>query len=248
MSSVEQIYDGMAESYNSHKTSSYFSHLQDIPIAHSLIERFGNDRRDLDTLVVGVGDVKTHLKQLSHELDPFSVPLTNITLLDISARMLEKYNHRFGKPVKRIKGDANTLNYYFENSSFDVILAALCDHIEDQKGFYRQCHELLKPKGLLITTYPHPELMRTIRKDIYGIEEDQTKFLVDDSEYLVPSSLYSATELKDLFETNGFVNVGIQEIDGNSGAASLTVQQACLLMGKEPSQTKTIMMGVGNKT
>ncbi|MDD5110479.1 MAG: methyltransferase domain-containing protein [Patescibacteria group bacterium] len=274
--SVQVVYDLLAKSYgtNAHRTIEFFQGVQRMAILRACLwqtKRLGKTLEELDVLTVGVGngEQRRTLCILCLGLFHQRIKDSRLVELDISSEMLrvarqlhprgtdylKKYED--GKAPTQIRGDA--VSTVLPNGSFDVVIGALIDHIPNQPKLYRNVFETLRPNGMFVVTYPHRRLMKVIRKDIYGIPIDQTRFVVDGREYCVPSLTLLPTEIKALMRDAGFAVSTCKALRLYDGwypdvfdhhpqhPFSPTVWRAHKLMRVRPSRIPVLSFAVGQK-
>ncbi|MFQ5620800.1 MAG: class I SAM-dependent methyltransferase [Candidatus Nanoarchaeia archaeon] len=219
---TQAVYDAFGAEYFSrnHRTILYFNMIQAFPIriAFSQCARdSGRKLEDLDVLNIGVGNGQ-HCEQLCSPIYKHAmgerVRWDKMTDFDISYAMLEAakryypseaWTEKTGeKPPKQVQGDVLGLSSLLQDEQFNIALAALCDHIEDQEGMYREIWKVLRPGGRVITTYPHKQLMTTIRRDVYGIDPDYTRFTIDGKVHKVRSHILTPEDIAVYLQNTGF--------------------------------------------
>lgn len=202
--SVQAVYNELAKSYgtDAHKTTKLFHGTQRLAIllaCRRTAATLGKRLEELDVLTIGVGDgqQRRDLCILSLGIYGQRIKDSRLTELDISAGMLQvagqlhprdtdylaKYED--GRLPRQIQGDA--LTAALPDNSFDVVVGALIDHIPNQPALYSKVVGALRPKGVFVVTYPHRRLMEVIRREIYGIPVNRTRFIIRGKPYLIPS-------------------------------------------------------------
>jgi SAM-dependent methyltransferase len=260
---IKELYDAIGIDYLSkkHRTVRYFNAIQCVSIINTLREHAWNNQRcleELDVLNIGVGNGQ-HRGQLCGSLcDALSagerVLHDRMTDFDISEVMLQsafKGDNESTLP-RQVLGDAVELSGYFAPESFDIALAALCDHIKDQKRMYAEVLKVLRPGGVFIVTYPHKGLMTTIRRDIYGIDPAFTRFTIENRNYTVPAYAPLPEDVEDLFHDAGFKNVVCKNLyhsalHHHDRLVSDTVRKAGQIIGKSVDEIPILVMGVGTR-
>lgn len=276
-SSVRRVYDILGQEYNSraHQTVHFFHGVQRLAIMLACIKQAQHLQMQLDevdVLNVGVGDgqQRRDLCILCKALYNQRVKDSRLVDLDVSEVMLkvasqlypddEQYLNRYedGRKVRQIVGDATVVSIPF--SSFDIIIGALVDHIVDQEALYRQVYQALRPRGIFIVTYPHRNLMKVIRRKIYGIDIDYTRFIISGREYLLPSCAFSQRDVRQLMRKTGFWVSTCRTLRLRDGwypevfkhhsehPFSPTMWKAKKLMGLRPSQIPVLTFSVGQKS
>jgi len=268
---TQQIYDAFGDNYYSpkHRTIRYFNAIQTLPIRIAFSEQasfLDKPLEDLDILNIGVGNGQ-HCEQLCLPIYSTAfgerVRWDKITDLDISTTMLAAAKRNYpsigwqnksgeGEP-KQVVGDALELSDLFPADSFDIVLAGLCDHVEDQRLMYREVLKVLRPDGRFIATYPHRQLMTTIRRDIYGIDPEFTRFLIGGKNYLVPSYTPEPEDIEKLLRGSGFKVVRCENLhhdlrfDYHNQSLSNTVKQAQEKMDRPLEEVPILVIGIGRK-
>lgn len=149
-----------------------------------------------------------------------------------------------------MQGDANKLHKYFKPGSFDLVLAALSDHLDDHEAFYRAARRVLKPGGVLVVSYPAKQLMHAIRTRLYGIPANQTRFRVGGREYRISSTLRSPQEVMRLLARAGFKETTADEVKHKGLYDALiteTIKQGCKLLDKKPHETPIVVVAAAKK-
>lgn len=268
---IKKVYDEFGYSYYSreHKTIGYFNMIQAFTIRIAFSEQASFLKKKLeevDVLNIGVGNGQ-HCEQLCLPIYKHAmgerVRWDRITDFDISSVMLEaakryypnkkwQKENKEGEP-KQIQGDVLYLSDYVSSESFDIVLAGLCDHIQDQETMYNEILKVLKPKGILITSYPHKDLMTNIRKDIYQIDPSFTRYDIRGKMYLVPSLTVYPKDITDLFVKTGFEVVKSENLyhninfDLHNDSLSDTVKKAQKIQNKKLEDIPILVFGVGRK-
>ncbi len=215
---VRLFYDSIGEQYKTpvHKTVTFFAMTQRGELMSS-IERIARRMKrapsEMEVLNIGTGngEQRETLCYYMRSLRGYGIDPRKMVDLDLSMKMLKSARRRFpildyGDEVytapKQLQADAAHIP--IEDESLDVVLAALCDHIEPQGAFFAEANRVLRKNGCLITTYPAKALSRVIRRDIYGIDESTTRFVHEGSVFEIPSFTPSTKELRELFSSAGF--------------------------------------------
>jgi len=254
--STSAVYNRIAIEYDKHHTSNYLSTVQYDPIFLIFDMLAKPDKPNKRVLIVGIGNSRAHLRQISWWIDPYAVKPWLIDLFDTSPIMLEVATLRAAISKRnihgfRILGDANHLGEYFKENSYDFVLAPLCDHIENQDSFFEGAYKILNENGVLMTTYPGKELQHAIRRHIYHIDVNKTRFIIDGKNYEVPSKLYSSEELAEFYKRKGFVDVEIYSIssgpDIDKYCVTPTILKGCKIIGKTTRRATIVTMGTGRK-
>ena len=149
-----------------------------------------------------------------------------------------------------IVGDGQKLEASLQENTQDIVFAALCDHIPDQRMFFEQAQRVLRHGGALITSYPATELNKAIREKIYGIDANSTRFMIDGKPHLLPSRTVTQEELLSMYEQVGFEDVLTEDVLFNSGLEfepSETIKKGMSLVGKSIEQIPILVSGVGFK-
>ncbi|MBU0980095.1 MAG: methyltransferase domain-containing protein [Nanoarchaeota archaeon] len=265
---TKQVYDAFGDTYYSpqHNTIRYFNAIQAFPIRIAFAEQARFLRKPLeevDVLNIGVGNGQ-HCEQLCLPIYKHvvreRVRWDRITDFDISSAMLqaakgyypsEEYQRRFAeREPLQVQGDVLELQDILPSESFDIVLAGLCDNVEDQKRIYEEAFKVLRPQGMFIVTYPHKTLMTIIRQELYGIHPAFTRFLIDGREYLVPSFTPEPEDIEELFSDAGFEAVQAenlyhdQNFDFHNQAISNTVRKA---QKKSVEDLPVLVLGTGRK-
>lgn len=232
---LKSIYDRLGESYRSkkHRSVEFNNDVQRFPIIYACIHqasRLNRPLEELDVLNIGVGGGQQRSdlcicslglgcgRVSDHKLVDLDV---SQTMLDVSSKLfpskafIEKWE-KTKENVKQVKGDATDLTRYFNENSFDIAVAALCDHIQPQEKMYHGALKVLKKDGIFITTYPHKTLAIVIRRDIYGIDPGFTRYLIDGKEYILRSYAPLPEDVSDLFMRNGFTDVQTRTLKSDS--------------------------------
>ena len=259
------VYDHLAAGYLSpgrRSTTTVFRELQHAPIRELLqkVVHRGQYYSDMRYLIVGAGplgnaDELVHAHQLVgpylDEMDP-----SHITYLDASSVVLAHCKEFVwgvvgklfsGKqPGVFVGGFAETLGKSVPDGSQDVVLGALCDHFEPD-DFFSSSMQVLKPGGVLITTYPADGINRVVRKRIYKIPTSRTRFVIDGEEHLVPSYLMTEARLRELYAQHGFEHVGTKAIVCGLHLPSETLKQAARLLNRPIELLPVLVAGIGYK-
>jgi SAM-dependent methyltransferase len=268
---TREIYDSFGKSYYSpkHRTIRYFNAIQTFPIRIAFSEQamfLKKSLEELDILNIGVGNGQ-HCEQLC--LPTFDIVFgerarwDKITDYDISPAMLaaakryypsKEWQTKTGeREPKQITGDALEISDYLPPESFDIVLAGLCDHIEDQEKMYAEVLKVLKPDGIFITTYPHKKLMTTIRRDLYGIDPSFTRFKINEQDCLVPSYIPEPKDIEKLLNITGFNVVEAESLqhdsnfDHHNGNISNTIRHAQEKIGKSLEEIPILVFAIGRK-
>jgi len=233
--SIKSVYDRLGETYYSskHKSVKFNNDVQKRSLYYECVaqsERLNRPLEELDVLNIGVGGGLQRIDLCLHR-DVFgqgSVSEHKLVDFDISQVMLGyakkilpsktylKIVEKTKENVKQIRGDARELEKYFKKDTFDIVIAALCDHIQPQEKMYCGALNVLKEEGVLITTYPHKKLATVIRKDIYGINPSCTRYIIDGKEYLLHSYAALPEDISDLFTRTGFIDVQSRTLPANN--------------------------------
>lgn len=167
--------------------------------------------------------------------------------LDITENMLAAARQKFDLncyPLL-IKGDAEHLTDYFSAERFDVVLAPFCDHILSHKRFFTEVYKVLRANGSLIASFPDKEFSNLVRSHYFNVNENETRFRVNGDCYIVPSYLYSPSEIKELLSEVGFSSVKTRIVNaGENGDHEPTkyIQKASSLLGKPIEEVPVIMV------
>jgi len=111
----------------------------------------------------------------------------------------------YERHVTSIRGDATFLSNHFEENMFDVVLAGLCDHIHPQEKMYREVFKVLRKGGIFIVTYPHKDVATVIRTEIYGIDPNYTRYIIDGKQYTLRSFAAKPRDVARLFKKTGYI-------------------------------------------
>ncbi len=232
---ITSVYDRLGETYCSskHKSVKFSNDVQKPSLYYECVaqaERLDKSLEELDVLNIGVGGDRQRIDLCLHR-DIFGqgrVSEHKLVDFDISQVMLDyakkalpsktylKIVEKTKENIKQVKGDATELEKYFKKDTFDIIVAALCDHIQPQEKMYCGALNVLKEEGVLITTYPHKKLATVIRKDIYGINPSCTRYIIDGKEYLLHSYAALPEGISDLFTRTGFIDVQSRTLTANN--------------------------------
>lgn len=80
-----------------------------------------------------------------------------VIAVDVSDKMIEIARARHGQRAEFRLMDLSAEHLDFESAKFHFINAALCfDYIQDWDSLLRECHRILKPKGLIQISCGHP--------------------------------------------------------------------------------------------
>jgi SAM-dependent methyltransferase len=232
---VTSVYDLLGEDYFSkkHRSVEFNNDVQRFPIIYACIhqaKRLNRPLEELDVLNIGVGggQQRSDLCICSLGLGCGRVSDHRLVDLDVSQTMLEVASELFPSKgfleklektkenVKQVKGDATDLTRYFNNDSFDIVVAALCDPIEPQEKMYHGALKVLKKDGIFITTYPHKDLATVIRRNIYHINLRYTRYKIDDKEYIARSYAPLPEDVSDLFMRTGFTDIQTRTLKADS--------------------------------
>ncbi len=258
------VYDKMASGYLTKgrlSTTALFREIQKIPLRKCL--RIARDNigwySGMKYLVVGPGPCGNTevLFGLHRCIGPYldEINPADITYIDTSHVMLTLCRNH----VKRqsdllykqpnagqfIQGQAETLERQIEYESQDIILGALCDHLE-QKDFFSSCMDTLRPGGALITSYPSDGINRVVREKIYKINPSHTRFVINGEIYLVRSCLMETGSLEKLYKKHGYVNIQTFAVSSPT-QTSATMQRAADIANLNPKTEPPIIVGVGFK-
>jgi len=261
---VIDIYGAMAERYLHGKTTTLFREVQSDQIRTFLAKARGTAEgkwySEMSYLIVGpgpAGNVEEWINQ-SILCGPYldEVNPVNITYLDNSPVVLElckkfvrgEVRKRVGKEGcgNFVLGSGEELGQHFSPNTFDVVIAALCDHLQIET-FFREAHLVLKPGGALITSLPADGINRVVRERIYQIPPDYTRFNIEGLPHLVPSRLMTTEALRELYRQQQFVSADAVEVSAGSIPASETIKQAAAMTGSDHQQTPLIVVGYGIK-
>jgi len=262
-----------------HQTVKCFNAVQSFGI-NFMFRRYAKDLglslHDFDVLNIGVGSGQhwvvtdlTNWNMMVNMIDGSAIATydtsdparcdrldwSRITDFDRSLAMLRAAatwypEKHLGRPAQ-ILGDA--IDCPVSDGSFDIVLAALCDHIADHERFYQQALRVLKPGGIFIVTYPHRELMTAIRTKIYGIDPAFTQFNVAGRKFLIESLILLPKEVRNRLQVAGFEVMGFRtlypypRIPFIFRSISPTIEKARLIMGTSIEKTPILTWGVGRK-
>lgn len=81
---------------------------------------YGDSRRDLSLLDIGIGDGETVSPFLENDWE-------NVTGIDLNSEMIEKSKEKFGNKIRLIQMDATDMGD-FREGSFDIITTGMCIH------------------------------------------------------------------------------------------------------------------------
>jgi SAM-dependent methyltransferase len=223
---VTSVYDRLGETYRSdeHKSVRFYNDVQRSPIYFECVaqaKKLNKPLKELDVLNIGVGGGQQRFDLCIYGTGLGYGRLSDHKLVDLdnSQNMLDVSKKIFPKKaflesientkenIKQVKGDARELDRYFKEDKFDIVVAALCDHIEPQEKMYCDALKVLKKDGIFITTYPHKKLSNVIRKDIYGIDPSCTRYIIDGKEYLLHSYAALPEDVSGLFRGTGFTDI-----------------------------------------
>lgn len=240
---LKQVYDNIGDTYTSeHETVRYFSALEQFQLQAALMVqsvRIHKRPEKLKVLNIGTGDgsqyhLSTHIAYINKN---------NYYELDISKVMLSN-----SESQNKICG--NALNMPFKDKSFDIVIAGLCDHLEP-KHFFNESFRILNDQGALAVTYPHKELMDTIRKDIYNIDPVFTSY---DGRTLLRSHSMMPDNVSQLYKVSGFSSQEINNLNQDNwmlyyenSRVSETIKQAAKLLHKDPKNMPILVFGFGVK-
>lgn len=232
---VISVCDRLGEDYRSdkHRSVKFNNDVQRYPIIYACRDqarRLKKPLEELDVLNIGVGGGQQRYdlcicslglgcgRVSDHRLVDFDV---SQTMLDAASKLfpskifLERWE-KTKENVKRVKGDATDLPKYFKEDTFDIVVAGLCDHIHPQEKMYRGALKVLKKDGIFITTYPHKDLATVTRKNIYHIDPDYTRYIIDGKEYIMHSYAPLPDDVSHLFMKTGFTDVHARTLNANS--------------------------------
>jgi len=257
----------MAGSYLQGKTTTLFRTVQN-PIIRGYMEIARRDKeyQQLNILIVGPGpqgNVEEWINDvvmkdcIGNFIWPFDeIEPDKITYLDNSRVTLDtcrrfveiETKKRTGKSGgKFILGSGENLVDYVEGNYFDIVLGALCDHMDPGK-FFRSSYTVLKPGGALITSYPADGLNRIVREQIYQISPTCTRFIVDGEVRLAPSTLMTTVSLWSQYDQNGYVDKEAVAVAADKIKASDTIKQAAQIGNLDPQQDSLVVVGFGRKS
>ena len=263
---TNSTYDAMAGRYLHGKTTTLFRYIQSGPIRKFMdIARRDSEYRELNILIVGPGphgNVEEWVNQVTmkdasgsfiwpfEEIDP-----SKVTYLDNSSVILDACKQYVETETKNrtgnsggqfIFGAGEQLDKYVETNYFDIVLGALCDHI-DPKKFFRSTSAVLKQGGALITSYPADGINRVVREQIYQIPPTCTRFMVDGVPHLVPSTLVTTDTLRSLYNLHGYVGCETVAVSAGKIKATETIRRAANLETVDPQQAPLVVVGFGRK-
>lgn len=262
---TQSVYDHLATGYLSpgrRSTTTVFRELQHIPIREFLYE--ASRRIDyfsaMKYLVVGAGPVGNIDELISNHrcigsyLD--ETDARNITYLDASPVILGLCREAVSSTVRQlcrhwdpghfVNGLAEALENFIPCSSYDVVLAALCDHFVPDE-FFRSSMKVLKPGGGLITTYPAAQINGVVREKIYNIPATHTRFVIDGEDRLVPSHLMTEASLQELYARHGFEQICVKGIACGAHEPSETLMQAAQMIDRPLESLPILIAGCGYK-
>lgn len=118
------------------------------------IRRMVAARPEHEILEVGCGG--------GHVLEQF--PLSKLTGVDVSGRMLEKTAARLeGRDLRLLKGELRDLD--LPDTSYDrIICSEVIEHVVDPVELLEQIRRLLRPGGRAIITFPNDVLVDRLRR------------------------------------------------------------------------------------
>lgn len=251
---VTKTYDALGSDYagNTHRTTQFLYALQDsfLNAALQSVQARRENTKPLgamDVLVVGAGSTGnarqvTGVVNERAGVDNTSLNPDRITYLDLSKGALDALIESYADTMSRsggiripgtfVQGDALELSMLFGGARFDVILGGLCDHILPWQQFFEEVQHSLKENGAFICTYPARGIFEVIRREIYGIPIDKTRFRVGDSQYVLDSLALDTEQLAAMLHTAGFKTTVISDIMYSPDDESSWVTQV-----SHPSQT-----------
>ncbi len=261
---TSEVYDAMAGQYLHGRTTTLFRTVQSTPIRAFLAQARGkgetNWYSEMKYLIVGPGpegNIEEWINEAAlqgpylDEVDP-----RNIAYLDSSPVVLELCREYVSKQVKRrvgkpgagdfVLGSGEGMSKLFPQESFDVIIAALCDHMNTEK-FFAGAVKVLKPDGVLITSFPADGVNRVVREKIYQIPPDHTRFTINGKPCLVPSCLITPDLLQALYQRYDFVEAEVTAVSAGCVPATDTIKQASALMGLDHQSVPLVVVGFGRK-
>lgn len=264
---TKSTYDAMAGSYLQGKTTTLFRTLQNpIICGYMEIARRDKEYQQLNILIVGPGpqgnveewinnvvmkDSRGNFIWPFDEIEPDKITyLDNSRVtLDTCRRFVEtETKKRTGKSGGQfILSSGENLVDYVDSNQFDIVLGALCDHMEPRK-FFRSSYCVLKPGGALITTYPADGLNRLVREQVYQIPPTYTRFIVDGEVHLVPSTLMSTVNLWSQYDQNGYVDKEAVAAAAGKIKVTDTIKQAAQMGNLDPQQAPLVVVGFGRKS
>jgi len=233
---ITSVYDRLRGTYCSskHKSVQFNNDVQKPSLYYECVaqaERLNRPLEELDVLNIGIGgnwqrfDLCLHRpfdfdrgRASEHKLVDFDI---SQIMLDDAKKMLPsktylKIVEKTKESVKQVKGNATKLERYFKEDSFDIVIAALCDHIQPQEEMYCGALNVLKEEGVFITTYPHKKLAAVIRENIYSIDPNYTRYIIDGKKYLLKSYAALPDEVSNLFTKTGFIDVQSRTLTANN--------------------------------
>ncbi len=272
MTSAEEVYDALAQEYYSdkHKTIRFFRGVQRGMLFSGIVKHaFGLNRKigDIDILNLGSGpgqnrsDLCIYLQCLVqdrisdhrlHEVDISDAMLRKAWALLPDQTFYQRIEHTDRYPVL-VKCDIAELDKYFKPGSYDMILALLCDHVQEQDKMYELAYSTLRPSGAFIVTYPHRELMTIIRREMLNTDIHHTVFEVDDKRHVLWSQPMAGSDLEQLFSGSGFDSWDCRDVCLQDGfyyqdeKVSPTVQKAFELSGRPVDKIPILAYGFGMK-
>ncbi len=265
MTKSVDVYNAMAEGYLHGKTTTLFRTVQSAPIRKFLAQARGRgeDRwySEMSYLVVGPGpegNVEEWISQATLEdsyLDEMNP--RNITFLDNSPVALELCRQYVHEQVQRRHGHPRCGNFVLgsgedisENTQlgkFDVVVAALCDHMNTER-FFEEAWRVLKVGGVLITSFPSDGLNRVVREQLYQIPASYTRFNIGGVPHLVPSRLMTSDGLKLLYRRYGFEDEDAINSSAESVPATETIMKAAIITEVDPQTVPLVVVGFGRKS
>jgi len=132
---------------------------------------------------------------------------------------------------------------FYKKPGPHIVIAGLCDHINEQDFLFEYVTQVLNEDGLFIASYPHSELMKVVRRDIYGIDEHTTRFKLPDGTYAtIPSFPQDEKSVKDFFPADFFSESKL--LFPSENTQSSTIKKANEIAGRT---LPAIVLGTGTK-
>jgi SAM-dependent methyltransferase len=262
---TREVYDDLAANYLSpgrRSTTTVFREIQRSPIREMLLKvgRTVGYFSEMKYLIVGAGplgnlyDWLPSHQLIGHYLD--EVDPSHPTYVDASPVILEHCRRFVSDKLSVLApssaigefvcGFAEALTKQVPRASQHVVIAGLCDHFQTDV-FFRECADVLRPGGVLITTFPADTINATIRREIYKIPETYTRFMVDGEVRLVPSRLMNTEALSQCYLRHGFKKVRATNVMLDGYEPSPTLLDASQRLGQSLQDLPILVAGIGYK-
>ena len=164
-----KCYDAFSKEYDSPDHSSIqYNHTIEFP---SIMDFFGKTSPNRNDAILDVGcGTGRLLKQL------WGYGYRELTGFDLTEGMLNATKNKFSKVgyyPRLVKGNAEELQDYFEDETFDYAFSPFCDHIPNQDKFHNGVYQILKKGGHAFFSYPNKDLCLILRPNFLNVEAEK---------------------------------------------------------------------------